>query len=229
MTVRAERAEEAAALRAQGLLYREIAERMGVSLSLVQDLVTDPAGDKVRLRKLKRSRPCLDCGTLVTKAGSEPPERCRPCRTKFEKTTEYRLTKRQSRATRWSDAQIFAFLRRFPTTPAYLEAYSKAQKGWMPSRPIIIKRFGSWNGALTAAGLELNQRGTRWGITRDGARLAVQDCQEALQLQRPPTYGEYEAWARSTGAPSACHVRKIWGTWRDLIASLIADEEAVAA
>jgi transposase len=62
MMTRAERAAEAAELRARGLLYREIAERMGISISYAQDLISDPDGSRVRARKDSYRGACEICG-----------------------------------------------------------------------------------------------------------------------------------------------------------------------
>jgi hypothetical protein len=68
---RAERAQVAAALRAEGLLQREIAERMGLSRSYTSALLADPTGDADKARKDRYRGVCEACGGPTT--GAEGP------------------------------------------------------------------------------------------------------------------------------------------------------------
>ena len=65
--LRAERATEAARLRGEGLVQREIAERMGVSPSHVGGLLRVPDGTADRARKARWDERlggrCVDCGS----------------------------------------------------------------------------------------------------------------------------------------------------------------------
>lgn len=78
---RAERAAEAAELRAQGLTYRAIADRMGISRSYANDLLLDPDGLKAQLRKAGYGRPCKGCGKLTSGSygRAKAPEFCVAC------------------------------------------------------------------------------------------------------------------------------------------------------
>lgn len=68
------------ALVREGFNMVEIAGRLGLSKSLVGQLLTDPTGEKVAARKAKVFGHCKDCGTKVTNSGSPNiPERCGPC------------------------------------------------------------------------------------------------------------------------------------------------------
>lgn len=79
---RADLAAEAMRLRAQGLLHREIAERMEISISYACDLVNDPDRKKQLERRAGYGRPCRICGRRTT--GSEgrvkAPDICAKCR-----------------------------------------------------------------------------------------------------------------------------------------------------
>jgi transcriptional regulator with XRE-family HTH domain len=78
----------------------------------------------------------------------------------------------------------------------------------------VIQRFGSWNNACRAAGLETNQ-----GRPSYSRRWTEGDLVEAVAayLQSPGsngTYRGYETWARRTpDAPSAQTVRNMLGPW----------------
>lgn len=80
---RAERAVMAQALRSEGLKYREIAERMRLSISYVQSLVKDPEDIETRKRKASYVKPCPRCGNPAASSGNDgkdtPPRLCEPC------------------------------------------------------------------------------------------------------------------------------------------------------
>lgn len=65
---RAERYEQVRALREdEGLKWREIAERIGIALTTVQDVYNDPTGERKNARSRaawkRHARPCPHCGT----------------------------------------------------------------------------------------------------------------------------------------------------------------------
>lgn len=78
---RAERAAEAARLKAEGLNGIQVAARMGVSRSYAYELLDDPEGTKVRTRKASYSGICVDCGapTCGNDGRSKAPKRCAAC------------------------------------------------------------------------------------------------------------------------------------------------------
>jgi transposase len=53
--LRASSYDKVRALRDEGLLHREIAERLDLSISTVQDLLSDPTGEKRRERRRRRA------------------------------------------------------------------------------------------------------------------------------------------------------------------------------
>ena len=83
-----------------------------------------------------------------------------------------------------------------------------------PTSGRIMQRFGSWNNACRAAGLETNQ-----GRPTYSRRWSESDLIEAVAgyLASPGsagTYAGYDEWARRTaGAPSAQTVRNALGPW----------------
>lgn len=81
---RAERVAEAAELRTLGLTQQQIADRMGLSPSYVQALLTDPTGEKEIARRKRYGRLCENCGKLTDGSGgrAKAPRLCLACRTK---------------------------------------------------------------------------------------------------------------------------------------------------
>lgn len=72
--------DQARALRAEGLRWVDIAERMGVSRSYASEVFHDPDGSAVNERKDRTRGTCADCGGATSWAkGGETPERCDPC------------------------------------------------------------------------------------------------------------------------------------------------------
>lgn len=78
MTERERHVAEAARLRAEGLLVREIAERMGVARSTADAWLNDPDGSKLRARKDTYRGRCEDCGAPTDGSdGFAAPRWCR--------------------------------------------------------------------------------------------------------------------------------------------------------
>lgn len=233
---RAERYRQFKELRDQGLVYREIADITGTSTSTVCDVLLDPSGEQAQQRKMKRSRPCKDCGQALYNSGSEPGERCQKCQHDYQKTMEGRqayLKGAQPNRRRWSDFAILEALRSIATDghltiDEYRAAYATRDHP-MPSEQIAIHRFGGWNNARRAAGLIVdNERPSKYAgsLTQQGAILAVQDC--ADELGRPPTYNEYMEWARRCGCPSGTSVRNLCGTWTYAIQAAFPEPDELA-
>lgn len=78
---RAELAPVARQLRAEGLIYREIAARLGVSKQAVVEWCDDPDRSKIRARRARYGGTCVDCGGKTTgdKGPGKPHERCAGC------------------------------------------------------------------------------------------------------------------------------------------------------
>lgn len=99
---RAERAVEAARLKAEGLNGIQIAERMGVSRSYAYDLLNDPAGDRDRARKASYRGECIDCGAATTGCNGRDraPDRCLSCTNVILRARGNRL-RGERRRSRW--------------------------------------------------------------------------------------------------------------------------------
>jgi len=193
----------------EGLLWREIGERLGLSRSTAHEIYSDPTGEKADARRRKRHGFCADCGTTVYNGGSLPPERCRACTDVHVDSRRRRSASAKGQNMRWTDDDICAVLRRLaedgePTIIRYRQVYADAPRRSMPSPPIVMRRFGTWNAALVAAGLPVRypRSGYRGALTRERAALAIEDC--AAEIGRP--------------APSVGAVRVLWGgSWMDAI------------
>jgi transposase-like protein len=177
-TSRAERVATARRLRAQGLIKREIAARMGVARSTVDSWLNDPDGSRLRARKASYSVPCVDCGAPTDGSGGRKVTRTR-CSTCW---TRYRHENRV-----WTQEAIVIAVREFArlygTPPAATDwnvgAANDLQRErfyeddcW-PHSSVVTREFGTWNIAIRAAGFEPNHIG-HYG--RDGENAAL--CQE---------------------------------------------------
>lgn len=228
-------------MRDEGLLLREIAERLGLAVSSVHDVLVDPSGEKARARKRKRHGVCVGCGAHTFNSGSVAramPKRCRSCAEAWAGSPEARLANSAAHrgALVWSDGAIFAALRSVAvggrvTTNAYAAGYARAPRGAMPSLPLVTGRFGTWSAACRAAGLEsafsYGPRIDRWTVASCWEALAA--C--AFDLGRAPTVRAYEAWASGReDAPSSTTLRARLGNWVEAgLAVAPAVELAVAA
>jgi hypothetical protein len=226
---RRERHEQVRKLKEAGLTFKEITAHLGLSKSTVTDAYYDPTGDASRERKSRRKSNCVDCGAVVTNSGSEPPKRCLACHNLRNGDLDARRA--QSRdprrcARRWTRERIIAALLSVAvdgrlTTGMYAQAYEQASRGSLPSKAIIARSFDKWTDALDAAGLVgAGWRVDRERLTRESCLLAIEDC--AIDTGHPPSYREYQVWARGTGAPSGEIIRVRWGRWMAVIEALVA-------
>ena len=127
---------------------------------------------------------------------------------------------------RWSDSDLIAALRSVSggkalTGVAY-DMERDRSPGNLPSRALIVSRFGSWSNALSAAGLPLS------GVPRSKYRRRWSDSECAEIVNRfvqwgetngvDPRYSAFEAWlsrGRDNGEdlPSAPLIRLRLGRW----------------
>jgi len=231
---RLERHEQIKALKAEGLTLKEIAAQLGIAYSTAWATYDDPTGDKDRIRKAKRSRPCVDCGKRVTNSGSEPPMRCLKCERKRLGTVEARraMADVAMGRTRWTEEQMLDALRWAAvdgrlSVKDYQSAYARRGRRRMPSSALFTQRFGSWNAAIEKAGLipGLSNRSYEQ-ITATGCVMALEDCM--IDSGHIPTYAEYEEWAKANGAPSGTLLRIRCGGFMAAVDELLA-QQAVAA
>lgn len=106
------------------------------------------------------------------------------------------------------------------TTSAYAE-FVVARPALADGRPrpgvqAMILRFGSWNAAVTAAGLVANpQGGPAKEFDATDAVNAVVECWR--ELGQPPSAAAYDRWqVGKTGRPSAATARKLFDSWPSL-------------
>jgi hypothetical protein len=158
MSSRAEKAKIAAQLRSHGLVLREIAEHLGISISYAQGLVADPDGTKERARRQRYRQPCPGCGRLMdgSNGRSRSPKHCHRCAPKAATIwTRERIIDaiqdyaeqygRPPSATEWSPHAAIRVYRDDIAERFY-------EDGCWPSTVIVQTRFGSWNAAIAAAG-----------------------------------------------------------------------------
>lgn len=150
---RAAKVAEAQRLRAQGLLYREIAERLGVSPSTVAQYITDPDMSRARARKdrLYGGHVCSDCGESLGMVSSPA-----------ELERRKRAGMRCRNCIEWSPEALLAAVREYadenggipPTQAAWERGHDRDR--WPHPGTAAKKHFGSWNGLLIAAGFGLH-------------------------------------------------------------------------
>jgi DNA-binding CsgD family transcriptional regulator len=206
MSRRADLAVRAIELRSQGLIYREIAKRLGISQSYAGDLITDPSGEALRLRKRKYDLVCVDCGSRV--GGTSPGKManrdepvCVSCAAEH-----YAVWTREAiilAIQEWADDHGGIP----PSATEWECAHALGQP--VPVSAHVIGRFGSWNTAIKATGYEPHPCGPVGGFTvltteqraecarryaagESSVRIAADlNCKPATVLR----------WARHAGVP----------------------------
>lgn len=153
-----------------GLKWWQIGDRLGISLTLAQQYYSDPTGEKVRARKMKNSRACLDCGTTINKDGSvaNPSIRCLKCEgtRKREDSRKWIVESMQEwslmfcappSALDWNPTHA----RKSPYCAWKADRYERTGVRW-PSTSLVQANFGSWNAGLTAAGFDPLTASEHW-------------------------------------------------------------------
>jgi DNA-binding CsgD family transcriptional regulator len=162
MERRAELAARVAELRSEGLIYREIAQRLGISTSYAGELVDDPSGQKVRRRKRRYDLVCVDCGGRVDgTAPGKMPNRDEPVCIKCA-GEHYAVWTREAiifAIQEWADEHGGIP----PSAADWLRAH--ALSGPVPVVNHVLRRFGTWNAAIRAAGFEPHPTGPVGGYT----------------------------------------------------------------
>ncbi len=102
---------------------------------------------------------------------------------------------------------------------------TKGASTWPPTSQTAVQRFGSWNAALTAAGLATSSVGRAKGQLRfdaaayDSAITAfLADCESRGVAATYKEYGNYAAEHKGT-VPSVAAVRKFYGSWNTALTS----------
>jgi len=93
-----------------------------------------------------------------------------------------------------------------------------------PTHTLIIWRFGTWNDALAAAGLQTKERNNHRIYSRswsaDDAIVAVKTyTHQSLRDNVRPTFAGYEKWChKNPGHPSGSYLRYLTGkTWAEVL------------
>jgi DNA-binding CsgD family transcriptional regulator len=151
-------ATEAAKLRAQGLVGRQIAERLHVSQSYAYELLEDPTGELNRERKKKYNGTCESCGAPAS-YGHSGLARCRVCYEDDIKiwTQDAIVCAIQE----WADEHGGIPPSAMDWNPQMAISHGRPEKaekfyadGHWPNVKSAQEQFGSWNAAIAAAGLE---------------------------------------------------------------------------
>lgn len=210
MTLRAERYAEVKRLRDSGLLLREIADRLNISVSYTHALLTDPDGSVDRERKDRHKGSCVDCGAPTAyKTGGGTAERCRSCA--------------PAAAVIWTEESVVAAIQRFASRygrqpsavdfnpplalhtgyPEKAEAFRR--DGDYPGVSSVQGVFGTWNAAMAAAGFDPlplghkhsdyspEEREAALALYRSGLSLAAVQAETGISQQA------LHSWTRKAG------------------------------
>ena len=121
---------------------------------------------------------------------------------------------------RTSDAELLAALGEWGAQTDHHtgDDYNRwAEQAGVPGRQTVQNRFGSWNTALTLAGLGavVQQRGLRPHLGDDALWATLYEFYATTDL---PSYAAqaYDAWARPLGRASQATLRNRLGTWTEM-------------
>lgn len=203
MPSRAERAEVAVRLRAEGWTARQIAEHLGISRSYAASLCTDPTGDQDRARKWSYGGKCENCGnpTYGGEGKSKSPRFCAACAPDaYRKWTRERVIRsiqewarrrgEAPTATEWAhgnviDADGYEF-------PCLSSVY------WNGGRKDRKKAaFLSWADAIEAAGFprpskSRNYNKTPWEVENMSPRSTLTRDYVVFTVEEDGTYRLYK-------------------------------------
>lgn len=171
MTIRLKRAHRAAQLRARGMPYRKIAERLAISTSYASNLVNDPDGELARARKRNYGRNCEICGARTNGSDGmfKAPRICGRC-----------WNQKRHEERHWSPERILAAIRAW----AAEHGRPPGAREWRHTRPTapttntVVREFGSWANAIEAAGFPRPRSGVH-GPRIDHTRV-LQLAQEGM-------------------------------------------------
>lgn len=171
---RAEKAAVALSLRNEGLLQREIAERMGCSVKTVNAWLTDPDGSKLKARKDGYRGTCTECGgqTDGSNGSAAAPSVCAECQ-------------------RWTEEGALMALADWAEQHGGVPPRSAdaiGSDGRLPTERTMRKLFGSWNDGLLAAGFELHcdRRPETWEAMLAAVREGVPTAEIAARFGVTP-------------------------------------------
>jgi hypothetical protein len=165
----------------EGLIWREIGDRLGLAKTTVFAYYTDPTGEAERARKAQYQRPCEKCGkTLNPNGKSRGTKLCKAC--------SGAVTREASR--KWILDSFAEWNGLFGAPPSALdwnpalartgpycgwkaERYEATGRRW-PCTSLVQENFGSWNAGLEAAGFA-TLAPTEYWIGHAGVTLREED------------------------------------------------------
>jgi hypothetical protein len=166
-------------LREQGLKFREIAERLGISRSYASLLSCDPDGSRERDRKAGYGGQCKDCGAPTDGSNGRDlaPSRCAACSIAHQHDERYWTRDRIVEAFKAAGEllgrapAVVDWQARMPSVRQKVSArrleeaeplQAAMDDGFKFPPPQIVRReFGSWSAARVAAGFDPSPNGGR--------------------------------------------------------------------
>lgn len=186
---RQERLAQIRPLREQGLTYRQIAKRLGLSYSHVKHLASDRSYETTlrlsREAKRRRTGTCVDCGAITRYDGRRSAsERCVPCSQPAKHWTADRCV---TAIQQWARTHG-----RPPTANDWLHA---DPRGRWPNRGSVYRSsgnkcspFATWNDAIAAAGFKPNPSGCYDRGGEAGLRDRQKQILEVLRASTMPVF-----------------------------------------
>lgn len=180
----------------------EIAAMYDVSRTTVCSWISEGLGDNIAQEQWKKRR-----------------KRMRDDREKTRRITRAATTSRSRSREQFSDKDITDAILAVADGSATLTStrYQAERKPTMPSIPLIMKRFGTWNDAIELAGLDVvDRRGRRSGVSDSTAvATAVAYMQHCYKHSERATFRGIKEFAKERNIPSTEIVRM---RWSDLLA-----------
>jgi transcriptional regulator with XRE-family HTH domain len=237
-------------LRAAGWTLRQIGERYGISRQRVDEIVRDRGGPDLpeviaarrareaevveqRAREIREWwRAGLPVSAIAERIGLPAARLHRSIDSvlsPIDRAYRNRSIVMRTRSPRYSEDELLAGIRetanRIGRTPTQEEYRAHAQELGLASILTLGKRFGGWQAAVVAAGLEPLAHGRRRGSRRTWDKEACWLALERVadQLGNPPRFQSYVLL--STGRPdlpSGPTVRNQLGRWIDIVIELSA-------
>lgn len=183
-----ERAAEVRRLRdEEGLMFREIADRLGVAKTTAADYYYDPTGEMADARKRCYERACTGCGKTINPNGiKREATRCVKCNGEHsrEMTRQWVLDSMHE----WAET-FGAPPSSIDWNPALARNHTKGYCAWKadryeatgrpwPSPSTVIDHFGTWNAGLEAAGFTPLKPSELW-MGHAGVAARNADLEEA--------------------------------------------------
>lgn len=204
-----ERLETALAMVGAGLRGVDIAAELGVARSTIYQNLNDPLDIKAQVRKAKTVGTCVDCAGPTFNSGSPTlPKRCRDCA---------RINATHRGAVRVIEA-IHDWVRRYGRQPTALDwNLAMAENSAHPERLAQIRAahrarswptvsriqslFGSWSGAIKAAGLRPLPPSQRLDPETHSTTSEGKDAHETTHRSRDPRPRGREECTATADAP----------------------------